>query len=78
MNIVGAIADKQLLGAALDPIASWSAWLTILKAAAGVALDPGEAEFFASVSRGRAPPPPGRERSLVFSPTSSSRPMMIV
>jgi hypothetical protein len=56
MNVVEAIRDRNLLGAALSPIATWSAWLTVLKAANGVALDEGEAEFFAGVSGGRSPP----------------------
>jgi hypothetical protein len=51
-----ALCDPRLLGAALDPIATWSSWLTILKAANGVPLDENEAAFFASVSGGRAAP----------------------
>jgi hypothetical protein len=56
ISIDKAISDPQLLGAALEPIASWKIWRTILKAAFGIELDRDEAEAFASVAGSRRPP----------------------
>jgi hypothetical protein len=51
-----ALQDKNLLGAALDDIAPWQTWRTVLKAAFGIALNRDEARAFASVAGDRSPP----------------------
>ena len=56
ISIDKAISDPQLLGAALEPIASWKIWRTILKAAFGLELNRDEAISFASVAGSRRPP----------------------
>ena len=56
MLISEALSHPKLFRPSLEPIETWGAWRTILKAADGVPLTEDEAEFFASVSGGRAPP----------------------
>jgi hypothetical protein len=56
ISIDKAISDPQLLGAALEPIASWKIWRTVLKATFGINLDAEEAESFAAVAGSRGPP----------------------
>jgi hypothetical protein len=51
-----ALRDRNLLGAALGDVATWSVWLSILKAAYGRPLNERERELFASVAGGREPP----------------------
>ena len=55
-NIEDALTDPQLLGAGLGPIASWSAWLAVLKGAYGLPLSDGELATFQSVTGNRKPP----------------------
>ena len=54
--ISDALADANLLGAALGDVASWRVWLAILKAAFGEVLNDEERALFARVAGGRAPP----------------------
>ena len=54
--ISGALADANLLGAALGDISSWRTWLAILKAAFGETLTDEERALFALVAGDRAPP----------------------
>lgn len=54
--ISGALADANLLGAALGDIESWKTWLAILKAAFGEVLTDDERATFALVAGDRAPP----------------------
>ena len=54
--ISGALADANLLGAALGDISSWRTWLAILKAAFGETLDADERTLFALVAGDRAAP----------------------
>ena len=56
MLISEALAHPKLFRPSLEPLETWDAWRTILKAADGVPLTESEAEFFASVSGGRSPP----------------------
>ncbi len=51
-----ALIDQRLLGAALGNAATWSTWLTVLRAAFGLPLDDEELKVFAAVAGGRAPP----------------------
>jgi hypothetical protein len=46
---------QQGLGQAREP--SWTGWMTVIKAAFGLALDTTELEFFHEIAGGRAPPP---------------------
>ena len=39
ITIDAALADENLLGAALGPVAPWSTWLAVLRAAFGEKLD---------------------------------------
>ena len=55
-NIEDALTDAQLLGAGLGPIASWSTWLGVLKAAYGLPLAEAELAAFRSVTGNRKPP----------------------
>jgi hypothetical protein len=57
INIDAALADPQLLGAALGSADSWSTWLVTLKATFGIELDREERRIFASVAGSREPPP---------------------
>jgi len=56
MPIDRALLDKRLLGAALDDPSTWQPWRMVLKAAFGLTLNRDEAQAFASVAGGRAPP----------------------
>jgi hypothetical protein len=56
IDIARALADKQLLGAALGPIDTWSTWVAVLKAAFGLPLAAEELAVFSSVAGNRAPP----------------------
>jgi hypothetical protein len=51
-----AIADTRLLGAALQPLATWQTWGVALKAAFGMALTDAEIKTFHSIAGNRAPP----------------------
>jgi hypothetical protein len=63
MQIDEALCVSNLLGAGLGDPATWWLWLTILKAAFGLPLSPGELAFFQSISGQRAAPTaPVRER----------------
>ncbi len=55
-TIDAAMADPNLLGAALGDIASWHIWRTVLKATFALPLDEIEAEVFAAVAGGRRAP----------------------
>ena len=56
VTIETALRDKQLLGAALGDLATWSTWRAVLKAAFGDALTREELRAFASVAGSRRPP----------------------
>jgi hypothetical protein len=51
-----ALRDRNLLGAALGNVSTWSVWLSILKAAFGRSLNDRERALFAAVSGDRKPP----------------------
>src|SRR5262245_50877130 len=51
-----ALADANLLGAALGDVASWRTWCAVLKAAFAERLTDAERELFGSVAGGRALP----------------------
>jgi hypothetical protein len=52
-----ALTDKRLLGAGLDgDLASWSTWVTVLRAAFGLVLDDAELATFHKVAGERGPP----------------------
>jgi terminase large subunit-like protein len=63
MTIDRALADRRLLGAALDDLATWRVWFVILRAAFGLGLSAEELALFHSVA-GDRPPPPRRVREL--------------
>ncbi len=54
--IDAALRDKRLLGAALGDPSSWSTWMTVLRAGAGLPLDEPQRTTFGSIAGGRAPP----------------------
>ena len=56
ITIDAALSDRNLLGTALGDTASWSTWLTTLRAAAGLPLDDQQTQSLAAVSGGRAAP----------------------
>jgi hypothetical protein len=56
IDIARALADQQLLGAALGPIDTWSTWVAVLKAAFGLDLTAEELAVFSNVAGSRAPP----------------------
>jgi hypothetical protein len=56
ITVAAAIANRQLLGAALGDTVSWSTWTVVLKAAFGMTLDDEELATFATVAGNRAPP----------------------
>ena len=56
MLISEALRDPRFFRPSLEPLETWDAWRTILKAADGEPLTNDEAAFFASVSGGRSPP----------------------
>ena len=51
-----ALGDRRLLGAALGDLATWTAWIAVLKAAYGRRLNERERKLFAQVAGGREPP----------------------
>ncbi len=63
ISIAEAIADRNLLGAAIGDADSWRGWMAILKAAFGRPLTESEAAVFAEVSGGR-PVPASRVQEL--------------
>ena len=56
ISIDDALTDRNLLGAALDDLESWSTWRVILKAAFGEPLTADELTLFKTLSGGREPP----------------------
>ena len=55
-TIADALADKQLLGAALGSTETWSTWLAALKAGFGIPLNRAERRAFTSIAGSRKPP----------------------
>src|ERR1700751_620627 len=55
-TITNALADKQLLGAALGDPSSWTTWRSVMKAAYAESLTAVERVAFDQVAGGRAPP----------------------
>jgi hypothetical protein len=51
-----ALTDKRLLGAALEPLQSWSTWLVGLRGAFDRPLDDAELEVFHTIAGDRSPP----------------------
>jgi hypothetical protein len=51
-----ALTDPTLLGAALGDAATWSTWITVLRAAAGLPLNTEQRSVFAQIAGDRAPP----------------------
>ncbi len=51
-----ALADRQLLGAAIGDLSTWQTWIATIKAAYGRPLDPAERSLFDAVAGGRSPP----------------------
>ena len=56
ISIDEALADQNLLGAALGPADTWATWLTILRAAFGLPLDAEALATFDTVAGGRKAP----------------------
>jgi phage terminase large subunit-like protein len=56
ISISAALADRNLLGATLGGMASWSTWLSVLKASFADALSTRDREVFARVAGNRSPP----------------------
>jgi hypothetical protein len=56
VSIDQALRDRNLLGAALGPIASWEPWIAVLRASFGLPLSDAQREVFASVAGNRTPP----------------------
>lgn len=57
ISIGDALTDRNLLGAALDDLGSWSTWRVILKAAFGEPLTADELILFKTLAGSREPPP---------------------
>lgn len=55
-EIVDALKDPALLGAALGPYGTWETWFVILKSTFGLPLDAAEAKIFREVAGNRKPP----------------------
>ena len=56
ISIERALADRQLLGAALGDLSTWTVWVSVLKAAYGLRLTTTERKAFDEVAGGRKPP----------------------
>jgi hypothetical protein len=56
ITIDAALADANLLGAALGDLGSWQTWRTVLKAAFGLSFNREDARTFASIAGSRQPP----------------------
>lgn len=56
ISIDDALTDRNLLGAALDELESWSTWRVILKAAFGEPLTADELTLFKTLAGGRSAP----------------------
>jgi hypothetical protein len=56
ITIDAALADPNLLGAALGDLTSWATWRVVLRAAFGIKLDDTQAKTFAAIAGGRAVP----------------------
>jgi hypothetical protein len=56
ISIDTALADSNLLGAALGPLEPWATWRTVLKAAFALPLNRSERRAFAKVAGSRKPP----------------------
>jgi hypothetical protein len=56
IGIDRALLDRNLLGAALGDAASWSRWLSVLRAAFALPMSDADCITFAEVAGGRAPP----------------------
>jgi hypothetical protein len=56
VTIDAALANPQLLGAALGDLGTWSIWIATLKAAHGLPLDEAEVDRFRMVAGERSPP----------------------
>jgi hypothetical protein len=56
ISIDDALTDRQLLGAALEDLDSWSTWRVILKAAFGEPLTDDELSLFKTLAGGRSAP----------------------
>ena len=63
VDIDAALADPQLLGAAMGNLRPWGTWRVVLKAAFGLPLTPAEVGTFGNVAGGR-PAPAARVREL--------------
>jgi hypothetical protein len=63
LSIDAALADPNLLGAALGDQHSWRAWHSVLKAAFALPMDDDERALFGALAGGRSPPP-GRVQEL--------------
>ena len=55
-DIARALADENLLGAALGDLSTWRVWLSVLKATFGLRLDRRERALFRQVGGDRKPP----------------------
>jgi hypothetical protein len=55
-SIDQALADRRLLGAGLDDLATWQTWRVALKAAFALPLTPTERKVFAAIAGDRGPP----------------------
>jgi hypothetical protein len=56
MNIVQALSDENLLGAAIGDLRTWKTWTVVLKAAFGLRLRLKEMEIFHKIAGDREPP----------------------
>ena len=56
IGIDDALADHNLLGSALGDVASWSCWLSVLRATFARPMSDADHAAFAEVAGGRAPP----------------------
>jgi hypothetical protein len=63
MNIIEAVTDEHLLGAAIKDPASFAPWKALLASAFGLALDPDQLDLYRRCT-GRSCPPSAQFRSL--------------